>query len=75
MSMDNQRSTVTQPVVVGDAVPETATTDPTELVHTEPTKIDDQTQQGTVPTSFRSHTRSAYSRFYVYFRLRGGHDI
>ncbi|KAF9646696.1 hypothetical protein BDM02DRAFT_2978659 [Thelephora ganbajun] len=46
MSMDNQRSTADRPVMVGDAVPGTTVTLPSELTHVQPTKVDEATQQG-----------------------------
>jgi len=47
MSMDDQRETIpTQPATVGGTVPGTTVALPTEVTHIEPTKIDEQTQQG-----------------------------
>ena len=46
MSMNDQRGKTAQPVMPGGAVPGTAVTLPTELAHVEPTKIDEETQQG-----------------------------
>ena len=47
--MDNQPGETGQPATLGGAVPGTTAPLPTELTHTEPTKIDEATQQGTNP--------------------------
>ena len=69
MSMDEQRGRTAQPVNLGGAVPGTAVALPTELTHVEPTRIDEETQQGTQYTIFftpLAHTVRASSRiFYV----------
>jgi len=49
--MDNQPGETGQPVTLGGAVPEATVPLPTELTHTEPTEIDEATQQGTNPLS------------------------
>ena len=46
MSTNDQRGT-TAPGVVGNAVPGTTITLPSELARVEPTKVDETTQQGT----------------------------
>lgn len=66
MSMNDQRGKTAQPVMPGGAVPGTAVTLPTELTHVEPTKIDEETQQG-ANTLFFSVPLTHFSRF---LRLR-----
>jgi hypothetical protein len=59
--MDNQRGTNARPV--DGAVHVTTATLPTELTHIEPTRIDEQTQQGTAfiytPTSYSRNLYTA----------------
>ena len=71
--MDNQRVTPAQPTVAGNTV-----TLPTELTHIEPTKIDEETQQGAIYRFHSAHTPYAPVRgFYTRVRLPGleGCDI
>ena len=66
MNTDNQRGTTSRPVTDGGVVP--GTTPPTELTHIKPTKVDEETQQGTAVPLFHFHTLRARLRS-LRFRL------
>ena len=75
MSTNDQRGRTAQPVNVGGAVPRTAVAGPTELTHIEPTRIDEETQQGTYHTHFSlpfTHAVRAFWRISLRLRLTAG---